>query len=238
MVEHMENAHSLGHEGRRLGTRGGRFSFALPTESFEHQERPQRSAEVTDTRLMLRHDSLEEALVEDASVEKPRTEDRLAHALFERSPKPARERHRKAHFRPVEDVVRKVVLKRALEQELAFSASKLRLRRQRGCPLDELVVQNRHPHLERVSHAGPIHFREDVADEIGLEIEILNARQRMLRRILPVSSQDLDRTVAAEILAESIAEQSAPQRIAQDGDTVEVAFAMSRSATRREAGSA
>ena len=67
-------------------------------------------------------------------------------------------------------------------------------------PLDQLVVHQRLAHLERVRHAGAVDLGVDVADQVGLEVQVLDQRQRVVgagaRR---VAVEHLDRVVAAEL---------------------------------------
>ena len=45
------------------------------------------------------------------------------------------------------------------------------------------MIHQRLTHLERVRHAGAIHLGVDVAHEIGLHVEILHERERVLAAI-------------------------------------------------------
>ena len=51
-------------------------------------------------------------------------------------------------------------------------AAQLPFRRQTGDPLDELVVEDRNAHFERIQHAHAIDFGKDVADHIGFGVDI------------------------------------------------------------------
>src|SRR5262245_34717032 len=98
----------------------------------------------------------------------------LAHALSELAAEPGGERHRKAHFRTVQDVVGQPSLDRLLEEVLALAAVELELGRNSARPLDELVIEDRYSHLQAVSHAGAIHFGEDISRKIGLVVQVLD----------------------------------------------------------------
>ena len=51
--------------------------------------------------------------------------------------------------------------------------------RDRGAELDELVVEERHPHLERMRHRGAVEVVEHVVDERELRVEIQRLRERI-----------------------------------------------------------
>ena len=66
-------------------------------------------------------------------------------------------------------------------------------------PLDERVVHQRLPNLQRVRHARAVDLGVDVADEIGLEIQILNQRKRVVGSDLAcMAVEHLDGVVAAQ----------------------------------------
>jgi hypothetical protein len=44
-----------------------------------------------------------------------------------------------------------------------------------GYPFDQLMVQQRHAHFQRVRHARPVHFGEDIANEISFHVQVLHA---------------------------------------------------------------
>src|ERR1700687_1881033 len=97
----------------------------LAQEGFEHEQRPQRGTMIARTRLMRFDHLAQECGVEVSGVKQYRPEYCLLHPLPQRSAEPARERHRKAHLRPVQDLVRKVGFERLLEQVLAFAPLQL-----------------------------------------------------------------------------------------------------------------
>ena len=86
------------------------------------------------------------------------------------------QRNGKTHLRPIHDLARQVRLHGPLEQNLALLAADLERGRQAGQPLDERMVHQRLAHLQRVRHAGPVDLGIDVADQIGLEVEVLDER--------------------------------------------------------------
>ena len=68
-------------------------------------------------------------------------------------------------------------LERALEDVLAGAAAQLQLGRHLGRQLDEDVVEQRHPRLDRVRHAHPIDLGQDVERQVALEIALLERRE-------------------------------------------------------------
>ena len=154
---------------------------------------------------------------------KPRAEDRVLNPLPQRTAEPAGERNGESLFRAVEEVRGKVGLHGRLEQVLAFVALQLQIRGQRGQPFDQRMIHQRLADLEGVRHAGAIHLGVDVADQIGLEVEILNQRQRIFAvRSLRVPMEHRDGVVARQPRLERVAEEFAAHVVAQNGDAMEV----------------
>ena len=161
-------------------------------EGLEHQQGPQRRAVVALARLMGVDQVLQILAVEPAGRQQARAQHGLAHARLQRAAEPACQRHRETHLRPVQDVVRQLRLHRLLQQELALLPAHLQVRRQRGQPLDQRVVHQRFAHFERVRHAGPVDLGVDVADQIGLQVQVLDQRQRIVGvRLRGVAVEDL-----------------------------------------------
>ena len=80
------------------------------------------------------------------------------------------------------------------------------------------------PHLERMRHAGPIHLGVDIADQIGLEIEVLDEGQSVVGVGPPgMLTEHVDGAVAGEAALESGREQLLAHVVAEDRDAVEVA---------------
>ena len=74
-----------------------------------------------------------------------------------------------------------------------------------------------------MGHARPVHLGVDVADQIGLQIEILDQRKRMIGRgTRGVPLQHLDRPVALQLAAHALAEQGAAHAVVQHRHAVEV----------------
>ena len=79
------------------------------------------------------------------------------------------------------------------------------------------MVHQRLAHLQRVRHARAVDLGVDVADQIGLQIEILHQRERIVgvgaRRM---ARENLRRTVTAETRLEPGREELAPERLANE----------------------
>ena len=114
---------------------------------------------------------------------------------------------------------RQVRLHRLLQQPLGLAAADLQVRRQRGQPLDQRMVHQRLAHLERVRHAGPVDLGVDVADQVGLEVEVLDQRERVIGAGAGrMALEDVDRVVAPELARERRRVQLAAQVVADQRD--------------------
>ena len=84
-------------------------------------------------------------------------------------------------------------------------AAQLPFRRQPRDPLDELVVENRDANFQRVQHAHPVHFGENVGDHIGLGVDVKQLADRIVRgRLREIAQQYILGIVAlAQYLPES-----------------------------------
>ncbi len=161
--------------------------------------------------------------VEPAGLEHRTAEQFVAHALTQRPAEPARQRHGKAHLRPVHDVVRQMRLHRLLEQELALAAPDLQRGREGRQPFDQRVVHQRLAHFERVRHAGAIDLGVDVADQVGVQVDVLDQRKRIVGvRPRRMPFEDLLGAVAAELRLEAVTENLVALPVADDGHAVEV----------------
>jgi hypothetical protein len=85
-----------------------------------------------------------------------------------------------AHLRAVQHVVRQQRLHRLLQQVLAFLAADLQDDGSVASHSTSFMVHQRLAHLERVRHAGAVDLGVDVADQVGLEVQVLDQRQRVV----------------------------------------------------------
>src|SRR5262245_41879306 len=86
---------------------------------------------------------------------------------------------RKSLFRPVKIFFWDIRLKGPLEDMLSFAACKLQPALQPCRPFDELMIEERVTNFERHSHAGAIDFGENISREIGLDIGVEGASERV-----------------------------------------------------------
>src|SRR5438093_3231594 len=87
------------------------------------------------------------------------------------------------------------------------------------------MVHQRLSHFERVSHAGAVDLGVDVAYQVGLEIEVLDQRERVFGVGAPrMPMKYLYCVVAADLRFESGGEQLASHVLAEDRHTVEIGF--------------
>ena len=97
-------------------------------------------------------------------------------------------------------------------------------RRQRRHPLDQRMVHQRLADLERMRHRRAVDLGVDVADEIGLQVDVLDLRERIVgrRAFAAWRSHHLDRVVAGELAPERRAVELLAQRRADHRHRVEV----------------
>src|SRR5205814_4250451 len=67
-------------------------------EAVEHQQAPQRPTMIARSRLMIVDELTKVRVVEKSGGGKALPEHRAAHAFAQRTPEPARDRHREAHL--------------------------------------------------------------------------------------------------------------------------------------------
>ena len=101
--------------------------------------------------------------------------------LFERTPKPLRDRDPESLFGSVEDAVGEQPPQRALEEELRAQAAQLHVQGEaRGEP-DEVVVEERDAALERGHHARPVELDQDVVLEVQAHVHQQDLVERVGR---------------------------------------------------------
>ncbi len=70
----------------------------------------------------------------------------------------------------------------ALQEVLRVQPPHLQVRRDRRAVLDDLVVEERHAHLERVRHRHPVEVVEHVVRQGELRVDEERRRERIVRR--------------------------------------------------------
>src|SRR5215471_12746159 len=92
--------------------------------------------------LVLVEEAAQEGQVEEPGIGEGRLGKRGLGTLAQWTAQPGGERDREPLLGPVEQRRRNVGLERALEDVLALAVGELAGRRQPGCPLDQLVVED------------------------------------------------------------------------------------------------
>src|SRR5580658_4671926 len=102
-------------------------------------------------------------------------------AMSQGSPEPLRQRHRKASLGSCQNEVWNNSANRPAEKSLALSGCHPQVAWYAQRELDQIIVEQRYTCLERDGHTGAVNLGEDVAREIGLEIEAHHRRCKILR---------------------------------------------------------
>src|SRR5438552_17502492 len=80
-------------------------------------------------------------------------------------------RYIESGFAAPQDGGRELVFHQLSQDEFQFRAANLEMYRKRFGKLTDAAIQKRRTHLERMSHAHAVHFRENVVGEVILPIE-------------------------------------------------------------------
>jgi len=130
---------------------------------------------------MLLQDRLDEALVEIAVPAEAVGGEGLKNEALQFVPHPDAEGDVEADFFLVQDRLREAPGQGFLEDVLGPEAPELEGAGNRGGELDERIIQERRPDLERGGHAHPVDFREKVVLEVKLQIEVSDPVERIGR---------------------------------------------------------
>src|SRR5690348_15641062 len=180
---------------------------------------------VAEARGMLLQQPIKHGGLEIAAIRDRSRSQRGLYAPCERTTKPSRQRDAESHLSAIQHLVGKVRLEHLFEDVFACPTPELHFRWQRGGPRDQSVVKQRYADFEAVRHAGAIHLGQDVPWKIGLEIQILGQRQRMVcRRTRRVRSKYFDPVVTLELLLEARTVESPAQRCRGDADVVAISL--------------
>src|SRR5437870_13919466 len=120
---------------------------------------------------------LQVARIEETGASKSWAQDRRTDVALERPAKPSAKRHGETLLRSIHDLPRQIIPHRLLEQPLAFVAANFERRWQGPHPFDQRVVHQRLPNLKRMRHACAVNLGVDIADKIGLDVEVLDERE-------------------------------------------------------------
>ena len=138
-----------------------------------------------------------------------RQDGRLEH-LPQRLAQPGVDRHLEAPLRTVDHRGRQPVPEGLLEHPLGRAAADLPLRGDAGGQLEQLVVEQQRPRFQAVGHAGAVDLDQHVAGQAQLDVDVLGARDRVLRpRACRVQPHGVLGRVAVE-RRQRVARQQAP----------------------------
>ena len=181
------------------GHRAGRPRQDIAKERFEHQQRPDGRAVVAHAGQVLVAELLEIRRIEETGREQFAAVERRTYAIAKRTPEPALEGNGEAHLRPEQHLVRQAPLHRLFQQEFGLAATYLQVGWQACQPFDERMIHQRFADFERMRHARPVDLGVDVADQIGLQVEVLDQGERVSRiRATRVPVEHFPSPVAAE----------------------------------------
>src|SRR5215831_11523523 len=164
---------------RPLGARHARGAFAAerPIEEalapkLERDDGPELKADVAPA-LVEPQQLLEVSHVEQASLPAAIREQQITRKRRQLSPEPRGERHGKAMFGTVDDVVWKNAAHRLFEEVLRGAAMQTQTRGQLRRKLDDVMIEQWRPCLDRVRHRHAIDFGQDVERQVVIEVAVL-----------------------------------------------------------------
>ena len=131
--------------------------------------------------------------LDDAALTAARVEQHVARDGAPLAAHPDPERHRESHLLPRQDLGRDDRLHRLAQDPLGREPAQLQPGRQRRGELDELVIEERHPALDRRRHAHLVLLHQQL-DQVGLEVGVEQAveqRAAAVRRVevLPATAR-------------------------------------------------
>src|SRR5439155_11466590 len=100
----------------------------------------------------------------------------IVREVVEIRPEPASERYAEAGLAARGDLGRKIGGKRTTQRHLSLPAACLEGVGERKTESDDLVIEKRRAQLQRVGHRREIRFRQQVAGQVRLDVEQLQAR--------------------------------------------------------------
>src|SRR5439155_25134185 len=154
-------------------------------------------AVVSTLRRMLVEQELDGIRVEPPPRPCALVEQELACERAKVAAEPRRQRHAKPALPPACYLRRELVGERAPQRELPLTSALLEMAGQREPELDHAPVEQRRPQLERVGHGGDVGLRQQVAGQIRVDIEQLQAGDSGLGR---TSEQEPGREERADLL--------------------------------------
>ena len=154
---------------------------------------------IADAGFVLFDNLLDHVRVEPPGIGNLAFQERVAHTLAQGAPEPAGQRNREAHLGAIQDIGGQHGLHAFLQQELALALAHLEVRGEGRQPFHQLVIHQRFADFERVRHACPVDLGVDVADEIGVRVDVLDQPEGIVRiGFAGVFIEDIDGAVSAK----------------------------------------
>ena len=120
---------------------------------------------------------------------------------------PPAERNCKPTLRSVDDRIGQYPAHGPFEDVLSRAAAQHQLRRDRGGELDEFVIEQGGPDLERVCHAHPVDLDQDIHGQVTLQILVLHRREPVAVGPGQLFDRGLSRVVSGKLMKELLLEQ-------------------------------
>ncbi len=163
-------------------TRAGSHVDVRALPELEHRQRPQPVAVVGAARRVLGEETLDRLGPEPSACARPVVEEQLARERLQIAAKPLRERKAEAALAAGRDLRRELRREGAPQRDLRASALLLQSVRQREPELDDTAVEQRRAQLERVRHGRDVRLRKQVAGEVRVQVQELQAGGALVRR--------------------------------------------------------
>ena len=157
----------------------------LTEEALEHQQRPERLAVISAAGGMAIDEARDRANIEKATIAHLFAGEGQTQAVRAQTSELARERGRKALLGAVKILAGHIGLERPLQDVFPLALVQPKIARQGRRPLDQHVIEEGNARLERGRHARAVDLGQDVAGEIGLDVDVLRTRDWIVRAGLP-----------------------------------------------------
>src|SRR5271155_4712292 len=87
------------------------------------------------------------------------------------------------------------------------------------------MIEERRADFERDGHAGAVNFGEDIVGQIRLDVDVLNAREKIIGAgAIVVMAEDIDGIVAGQRLAKFRREKIGLLARTENGDGIEISL--------------
>ena len=153
-----------------------------PLPQLEHEQAPEPVRVVGAAVDVVLEQALHRARPQLPAAARAGVEQHVAGELPQPVAEPVRERHAEAGLAALGHLLGKVVGERSPQRLLAAPAFRLQLAGQRHAELEHLPVEERRPQLERVRHRRDVGLQQEIAGQIRLDVEELEAGDAVGRR--------------------------------------------------------